>query len=75
MCVFLAQSCIHIIQFMVFCCLRQYEVCGTMDLIFDCVHIHMYTFCLKFKRSTVLYEDVKVICEVMCSLVKQNFVC
>ena len=37
-----------------------------------CVYIHMYTFCLKLK---ILYEDVKVICKVMCSLVKQNVVC
>ena len=32
----------------------------------------MYTFCLKLK---ILYEDVKVICKVMRSLVKQNVVC
>ena len=35
----------------------------------------MYTFCLQLKRPTMLYEDVKVICKVMCSLVKQNVVC
>ena len=32
----------------------------------------MYTFALNSKRPTMLYEDVKVICKVMCSLDKQN---
>ena len=35
----------------------------------------MYTFCLKLKKPTMLYEDVKVIFMAMCSLVKQNLVC
>ena len=36
----------------------------------------MYTFCLKLKkRPTVLHEDVKVICKVMCSFVIKNVVC
>ena len=35
----------------------------------------MYTFCLKLKGPVMLYEDVKVIFKVMCSLVKQNVVC
>ena len=38
----------------------------------------MYTFCLKFKKAknvSYIYEDVKVVCKVMCSLVKQNVVC
>ena len=39
--------------------------------------IYMYVyilFALNEKWSTMLYEDVKVICKVMCSLVKQNVV-
>ena len=36
----------------------------------------MYTFCLKLeKANNVIYEDVKMICKVMCSYAKQNFVC
>ena len=37
----------------------------------------MYTFCLKLKRSTMLYEDVKVIICRSCALAleKQNVVC
>ena len=31
----------------------------------------MYTFCLK----TTMVNNVKLICKVMCSLVKQNAVC
>ena len=34
----------------------------------------MYTFCLKLS-PTMLYEDVKVVCKVIRSLVKQNVVC
>ena len=37
--------------------------------------MHIYTFCFKVKKTTILYEDVKVICKVICNLVKQNFVC
>ena len=32
-------------------------------------------FALNLKRPTMLYEDVKAICKVICSLVKQNVVC
>ena len=36
----------------------------------------MYTFCLKLKKANaMLYEDVKVACKVICSLVKQNVAC
>ena len=36
----------------------------------------MYTFCLKLKiRPTMLYEDVKVVCKVISSLVKKNAAC
>ena len=35
----------------------------------------MNTFCLKLKEPIMLYEDVKVICKVMCGLVKQNVAC
>ena len=35
----------------------------------------MHTFCLKLKKTAMLYEEVKVICKVMCSLVKQNAAC
>ena len=36
----------------------------------------MYTFCLKLRRPKMLYEDVILICKVMCyTLVKKNPVC
>ena len=36
--------------------------------------VYAYVYFLK-KRRTMLYEDFKVICKVMCSLVKQKVVC
>ena len=32
-------------------------------------------FALNLKRPTMLYEDVKVVCKVIWSLVNQNVVC
>ena len=41
-----------------------------------CIYTLVYIlFALNSKWSAMLYEDVKSICKVMCSLVKQNVVC
>ena len=45
---------------------------------FICINmciLYMYLFALNEKKATILYEDVKVVCKIICSLVKQNIVC
>ena len=51
-------------------------------LLVNSIYIHQYVhiyicilFALTLKNPTMLYEDVKMVCKVISSLVKQNIVC